>query len=280
MGALLAQHKDRSAQQSTQSSDRNDEADMYASIFQSMKILPLVSRVAEVKEVCKEYVNYGVRVRPMQEAPPRVLKILEDFVDEIFQAQHFWMKCMFPTTENENGDVTIQLGFCYFLPLSAFIVVVCTRLLDYQRLAGGKQFIDGLNKTIPLGIEFEKIVSRIITRKDTDKKTEKRDDLALWAYTEWIIMSQKTFVQAGNKEMATKRHNLYRKVSNNLSKFATDKVLNIEAPSACNCCGIFESTVKNDLRQCSRCMSALYCSKECQVSHWKDHKKHCKKIAK
>lgn len=35
---------------------------------------------------------------------------------------------------------------------------------------------------------------------------------------------------------------------------------------------------KLDLMQCSQCRSYYYCSKECQVSHWKTHKKECKQV--
>ena len=41
----------------------------------------------------------------------------------------------------------------------------------------------------------------------------------------------------------------------------------------CNQCGN-----PNDLKACSRCYSALYCSRDCQALHWKaGHKKKCKK---
>ena len=29
--------------------------------------------------------------------------------------------------------------------------------------------------------------------------------------------------------------------------------------------------------QCSRCLRAFYCSKECQVADWRKHKKNCRK---
>ena len=34
------------------------------------------------------------------------------------------------------------------------------------------------------------------------------------------------------------------------------------------------------LKKCSRCKKVKYCSKECQVKDWKNHKKHCRKIVK
>mmetsp|Transcript_591 Transcript_591/g.756 ORF Transcript_591/g.756 Transcript_591/m.756 type:complete len:256 (+) Transcript_591:2052-2819(+) len=46
---------------------------------------------------------------------------------------------------------------------------------------------------------------------------------------------------------------------------------------ACNNpgCGKVEKS-KGELRQCSGCHSAFYCSRDCQKAHWKRHKKECK----
>ena len=38
----------------------------------------------------------------------------------------------------------------------------------------------------------------------------------------------------------------------------------------CDCCGKPGPT-----KNCSRCLSYYYCNRECQVSHWKEHKQHC-----
>jgi hypothetical protein len=34
---------------------------------------------------------------------------------------------------------------------------------------------------------------------------------------------------------------------------------------------------ENSLMKCSVCLNSYYCSKECQIKHWKTHKVHCKK---
>lgn len=39
----------------------------------------------------------------------------------------------------------------------------------------------------------------------------------------------------------------------------------------CNNCGI----VKDELQRCGRCKAVAYCSRECQASAWKDHKRVC-----
>ena len=44
----------------------------------------------------------------------------------------------------------------------------------------------------------------------------------------------------------------------------------------CAACNVWDRTGRNHLR-CSVCVMVYYCSKECQVSDWKQHKKTCKK---
>ncbi|KAG0232834.1 hypothetical protein BGW42_007843 [Actinomortierella wolfii] len=36
--------------------------------------------------------------------------------------------------------------------------------------------------------------------------------------------------------------------------------------------------MKEDLKQCSKCKSAWYCSKQCQVEDWKSHKTTCREL--
>ena len=49
-----------------------------------------------------------------------------------------------------------------------------------------------------------------------------------------------------------------------------------ESTRGCDCCG---SRVKA-LSKCNACKKASYCSRECQVNHWKTHKVECKKHQK
>jgi hypothetical protein len=50
----------------------------------------------------------------------------------------------------------------------------------------------------------------------------------------------------------------------------------IEFVEAEKCCAGCKKTSQN-LKLCSRCSSILYCSKECQCSHWPQHKLVCNK---
>ena len=47
---------------------------------------------------------------------------------------------------------------------------------------------------------------------------------------------------------------------------------------ACNGCGRAATRV-TPLKTCAKCKQAQYCSKECQIGHWKCHKRDCKLIA-
>ena len=42
----------------------------------------------------------------------------------------------------------------------------------------------------------------------------------------------------------------------------------------CEGCGV----IRKGLKKCGRCKVARYCSRECQSSHWKAHKKECKSL--
>jgi hypothetical protein len=43
---------------------------------------------------------------------------------------------------------------------------------------------------------------------------------------------------------------------------------------SCENCNKVAQGVEPPLKQCSKCMVAVYCSRECQVSHWKKQHKH------
>merc|ERR1712098_654381 len=47
------------------------------------------------------------------------------------------------------------------------------------------------------------------------------------------------------------------------------------AERTCAFCGV----VQLKMKICSRCKQVNYCSGQCQKSHWKEHKRQCKKMA-
>jgi hypothetical protein len=47
----------------------------------------------------------------------------------------------------------------------------------------------------------------------------------------------------------------------------------------CHVHDCYSSTPKEALKLCSRCKVVSYCSRECQMKDWPDHKKHCKVLA-
>ena len=50
-----------------------------------------------------------------------------------------------------------------------------------------------------------------------------------------------------------------------------------QLPTCAGCGKHYERTA---LKRCSKCLGVAYCSRECQVAHWKGgHKQHCQEIA-
>jgi hypothetical protein len=45
----------------------------------------------------------------------------------------------------------------------------------------------------------------------------------------------------------------------------------------CNGCHIYFASARTKPKKCTRCKAAYYCSKECQLKHWPNHKKSCGK---
>lgn len=69
----------------------------------------------------------------------------------------------------------------------------------------------------------------------------------------------------GREYIKTSREKLHE-------KFHNDPV--ITSQKKCFTCKKLE-TLELKMRNCSRCKKAHYCSKECQVKHWGEHKKVC-----
>ncbi|KFY87243.1 hypothetical protein V500_07046 [Pseudogymnoascus sp. VKM F-4518 (FW-2643)] len=48
------------------------------------------------------------------------------------------------------------------------------------------------------------------------------------------------------------------------------------APSSCFNCSKLQTELPEPLKRCSKCQTALYCSRECQTVNWKSHKTTCR----
>ena len=44
----------------------------------------------------------------------------------------------------------------------------------------------------------------------------------------------------------------------------------------CHLWGLYAADQNKTLKKCGKCMTAMYCSRECQVAHWPAHKQACK----
>lgn len=62
-----------------------------------------------------------------------------------------------------------------------------------------------------------------------------------------------------------------------MHELVTKYIANMEKAERRHRCHGCDQMFERKLMECSRCKSASYCSKECQVAHWKVHKHHCKK---
>jgi hypothetical protein len=59
-------------------------------------------------------------------------------------------------------------------------------------------------------------------------------------------------------------------------QYPLDMSVRSHATFSCAGCGAFDP----DLKQCGKCKLAWFCTRECQVKHWPQHKRCCSKLAK
>ena len=65
-----------------------------------------------------------------------------------------------------------------------------------------------------------------------------------------------------------------------LFRFLTSSTLKLVVIKQCQSCGISVAKVPGGLKHCIRCKCVAYCTKPCQVAHWKaGHKLVCKQMA-
>lgn len=69
------------------------------------------------------------------------------------------------------------------------------------------------------------------------------------------------------------------KKSKSKTKPARNAAAPAPAPSHCARCGAAPAATGEAFSECARCESVRYCTRECQVAHWKEHKPRCKAIS-
>ncbi|KAI9141644.1 hypothetical protein BKA69DRAFT_386027 [Paraphysoderma sedebokerense] len=64
-----------------------------------------------------------------------------------------------------------------------------------------------------------------------------------------------------------------------MKMFGHERFKNVSAMIGCAKCGKPKCDNGKSLKSCSRCLMTMYCSRDCQKNHWREHKKDCKKMA-
>jgi len=70
-------------------------------------------------------------------------------------------------------------------------------------------------------------------------------------------------------------HKVQNKYNVPLKDLRVHKAVGLSSVTCSNCCAVEPTEVK--FKACGKCANVVYCCKECQVAHWKEHKKACRK---
>uniref|UniRef100_A0A7S2LG63 MYND-type domain-containing protein n=1 Tax=Leptocylindrus danicus TaxID=163516 RepID=A0A7S2LG63_9STRA len=169
-------------------------------------------------------------------------------------------------------------------------------VLDYQRLAGGRKLLDGIQITLPVAERMEAIIIQWYVGEDIFPPyfAEIRPKI-------WILVRMCLFAQVGDKKRCFKEAHSLDKITcqsdSYCDELSTKDQSFVERSSqhtwervsqeigrgtlACIHCGLFErDQEENSHKFCKGCDNALYCSKECQRMHWQIHKGVCMKTKK
>lgn len=97
------------------------------------------------------------------------------------------------------------------------------------------------------------------------------DSMQVFASSPYPICASSTC----NSESSRRAHEDRRVLSNEIPETA-GMLREIESEMCDNCMKVQKVIEHGHLKRCSRCKAKLYCSRECQVSHWKSvHKYDC-----
>ena len=185
-----------------------------------------------------------------------------------------------------------------FGPLCCSTLEILTEFLDYQGCLGGEHLVSGLNKTIRVGEMIEKRC-RILLSRYADTNNRVIAERCTERLVHHAIVALRIFFQVGDRKHSGDLYRFFSKYVDitifglprdvDVSSSTADDELwrlhkkVVDHPLACINCGTYEESggdVAQKHNKCSRCHNALYCSKECQLEHWKQHKKICKEISK
>uniref|UniRef100_A0A7S2JTV1 MYND-type domain-containing protein n=1 Tax=Leptocylindrus danicus TaxID=163516 RepID=A0A7S2JTV1_9STRA len=238
-------------------------------------------------EIMQKYVDIKV-------APRHVIGQVEDIVNTFFSEKEDIRACMKVAFSDEavdknlavedNGDSTAS-----GIPLACCALFLISKLIEYQSVySGGKSVIDCLEKTVKAGDKLFELWQRICTRHPDRAEKIKEASLHFLSVAPYPYMQvgdKRRFVQRLRfKEMEREKIGDDYGVPLHYGNLSDEEIWHIyrkseysdRFPLACMNCGKFEHKNGKKHNRCSACESALYCSKECQKLHWKEHKADCR----
>ena len=228
--------------------------------------------------------------------PLHVLRMGESIVD-IFHSDSDPHKNIILQAFSDSFE-DFSLGEMHRTPLCCCTLELFTRVLDCQGRLGGEHLVRGLNKTIIVGEMIKKRCTYLLARCgdiiNQDKKAQCIKQLVFYAK-----VALRTFFQVGERQRFGYQIRTYSKYAD-ITLFGLPRDFDVSSstaddeiwrhqkkvglhPLAFINYGAYEESggdVAKKHNKCSRCFNALYCSKECQLKHWEQHKMICKEISK
>mmetsp|Transcript_4806 Transcript_4806/g.6987 ORF Transcript_4806/g.6987 Transcript_4806/m.6987 type:complete len:301 (-) Transcript_4806:172-1074(-) len=241
-----------------------------------------------------------------QVAPKKTVQKMYDFVDALYNEPKLWFEHVLNDALVESW-VKKGLGEVKVL----FLVAMIKCFLSHQRLMGGQALVDGVHKTVSVGDKIEQICFQLVTKYYSSDLYE--------GYRVYSNMYRgeklHAFIQVGNVkesldvmreymfnygDLDSKRPHIIRyqqlnKTDQEMFDLFREGVFTSSSTNgrggagadamciACIMCGVPNNVQQSEggkrLRNCSACLNAWYCSKECQKKHWPHHKKLCKEMA-
>jgi len=235
-----------------------------------------------IQTVDREMIGY----ERVEDIPTYLFKLVEDLVDVFFSESNKVKEALIMIFSDSIVDCYMDIKW---VPLACCTITLVERLVEHQGRVGGKALVDCYNRTIKAGEKLYELCERICERYPNDSQIVK--DYMQGFLCDAILL----FMRVGDKKRFAEKTRIMAEYDGPLNPrrvrrtdeeiwhmWRKENPTHIEQnPFACIYCGKFE--VENGGKkhnQCSACMNALYCSKKCQKSHWKQHKAGCKAISR